>query len=81
MKVVPVAIHSMANIDSLLIKGTWKNPLKVIIGKPFSVEGKTYDDRYDVATKTRNAVLDLLSSDYSSTGTNGKNSHQERVEE
>ena len=63
MKVVPVAIHSKANIEGLLIKGTWKNPLRVIIGEPFSVEGKTYDDRYDVARQTQNAVLDLLSSD------------------
>ena len=80
MKVVPVAIHSKANIDSLLIKGTWKNPLRVIIGEPFSVEGKTYDDRYDVAKQTREAILDLISSGSSSSGTNGDSPDQERAE-
>ncbi|MCS5598921.1 MAG: hypothetical protein NZ707_04130, partial [Rhodospirillales bacterium] len=78
--VVPVAIHSMANIDSLLIKGTWKNPLKVIIGEPFSVEGKTYDDRYDVAKQTREAVMDLISSGSTSSATNGDSPNQEKAE-
>ena len=81
MEVVPIAINSEANIDNLLITGTWKNPLRVIIGKPFSVEGKTYDDRYDVAKQTRDAVLDLIGTGGSpSSGVNGNAPDQERVE-
>ena len=80
MKVVPVAIHSKANIDSLLIKGTWKSPLTVIIGEPFSVEGKTYDDRHDVAKQTREAVLGLISSGSTSSATNGDSPNQEKAE-
>ncbi len=60
MRIVPVAIHTRANIEEMLIKGTWKNPLRIIIGKPFSVMEKGYEDRYDVAKKARETVLALI---------------------
>ncbi|MBH30407.1 MAG: hypothetical protein CMG71_00255 [Candidatus Marinimicrobia bacterium] len=60
MKIVPVAIRSKANIDNVIITGTRKNPLKVIIGQPFSIAEFGYPDRYEVANRIRQAVLDLM---------------------
>ena len=60
MKIVPIAIRSQANIDKIFITGTWKNPLQIIIGKPFSIAEHDYDDRYEVANRTREAVLKLM---------------------
>ena len=60
MKIVPIAICSQANIDKIFITGTWKNPLQIIIGKPFSIAEHDYDDRYEVANRTREAVLKLM---------------------
>lgn len=79
MKVAPVAIHSKANIDSLLIKGTWKNPLRVIIGEPFSVAGKSFEDRYDVTEKVRNTVLALIDNVSSSDHSGGISSNGDKV--
>ena len=79
MKVAPVAIHSKANIDSLLIKGTWKNPLRVIIGEPFSVAGKSFEDRYDVTKKVRNTVLALIDNVSSSDHSGGISSNGDKV--
>jgi hypothetical protein len=60
MKIVPVAIRSQANIDNVIITGTRKNPLKVIIGEPFSIAEFDYADRYEVANRIRQAVVDLM---------------------
>ena len=60
MKIVPIAILSKANIDKIIITGTQKNPLKIIIGKPFSINQKSYEDRYEIADRTRTEVLALM---------------------
>ena len=60
LKIVPVAISTKANINNIFITGTRKNPLQVIIGKPFSIAELGYVDRYEVANRTREAVLDLM---------------------
>ena len=44
------------------------------------MEGKTYDDRYDVAKQTREAVMDLISSGSTSSATNGDSPNQEKAE-
>mgnify|MGYP001282745848 CR=1 FL=1 len=64
MKIVPIAICSQANIEKIFITGTRKNPLKVIIGKPYSITKKTYKDRYEISDKIRTEVLDLLDGSY-----------------
>ena len=60
MKIVPVAISTKANINNIFITGTQKNPLQVIIGEPFSIEELGYVDRYEVANRTMEAVIDLM---------------------
>ena len=62
MKIVPIAIHSKADLSGLFVKNTWKNPLNVIIGEPFSVENLNFDDRYQIADNTRQKVLQLIKS-------------------
>ena len=57
---MPIAILSKANIDKIIITGTQKNPLKIIIGKPFSINQKSYEDRYEIADRTRTEVLALM---------------------
>ncbi len=61
-KIVPIAIHSKADLTGLFVKNTWKNPLNVIIGEPFSVKKLDFDDRYKIADNTRQKVLQLIKS-------------------
>ena len=60
MKIVPIAIHSKADISGLFVKKTWQNPLNIIIGKPFSVKNLKFEKRYEIADKTRQKILDLI---------------------